>query len=501
MKEADETEHRPHEKGIMDTKFRSYHVVKGVKDLGVGCVAVSPLACIRLGVAEKDDMVVQIGYRLFRLASRSSLQDDVICIMAWDRKILGVELGESIALTGGSARGTGTRDQLPLKEVATLIVRRGEKDDSDDPPTAMISGKLMKELGLQVDTPVAVSGTAGGQRVHARIRIGARLTADDDVGLRKKLRDVLGVELGGDVILWVQRRERGRRDEEQQEAGDARITIASRSIVAMAVDAVVNAANERLRCGGGVDGAIHEAAGPRLRRACRKFRGCEVGQVKATKGFDLPARYILHTVGPQWETGTHNEHRLLAKCYRNTLALAVKKDVHVIAFPCISVGVYGFPIEDASVIALREIGAFLADNDLPKKVFLCLHTEEEKAIYQRLLAWSRARRDIEYAFFIHQAKKDTPNGEISLTRRGAKKLGADDGDKVTARSVSGKTVCRVAVEKTEYPIHRCRLNADTRKRLGVERGDLLQLSMVSRRQDEEATGNQGVGNEERTSDV
>jgi O-acetyl-ADP-ribose deacetylase (regulator of RNase III) len=165
-----------------------------------------------------------------------------------------------------------------------------------------------------------------------------------------------------------------------------RIELVRGDITLQKVDAIVNAANNSLLGGGGVDGAIHRAAGPHLLEECRWLHGCETGAAKITKGYDLPARWIIHTVGPVWRGGSHDEDRLLAACYRSCLQLAQEIKVRSIAFPSISTGAYGFPIKRASQIAVSEIRAHLEQNPLPETVVIVCFDAHTYQSYVRALS-------------------------------------------------------------------------------------------------------------------
>jgi O-acetyl-ADP-ribose deacetylase (regulator of RNase III) len=163
-----------------------------------------------------------------------------------------------------------------------------------------------------------------------------------------------------------------------------RIEIIQGDITLQKVNAIVNAANNSLLGGGGVDGAIHRAAGPGLLEECRKLHGCATGSAKITGGYDLPAAWVIHTVGPIWQGGNHDEDRLLADCYRNCLGLAKEKNLSSIAFPSISTGAYGFPVTRASRIAIDEITNFCSKNPIPQRVVIvCFDTHTYQA-YQQL---------------------------------------------------------------------------------------------------------------------
>jgi O-acetyl-ADP-ribose deacetylase len=161
---------------------------------------------------------------------------------------------------------------------------------------------------------------------------------------------------------------------------DKRIELLEADITTLKVDGIVNAANNSLLGGGGVDGAIHRAAGPELLVACRTLRGCATGEAKITKGYRLPARFVIHTVGPVWRDGNHGEAELLASCYRRCFELAAAHHLNTLAFPAISTGVYRFPKELAAEIAIRETRkALAARQDLEKVILVCFNAETRRA--------------------------------------------------------------------------------------------------------------------------
>ena len=166
---------------------------------------------------------------------------------------------------------------------------------------------------------------------------------------------------------------------------DSKIDIVRGDITKLDVDAIVNAANTTLLGGGGVDGAIHRNAGPELLAECRTLCGCKPGEAKLTRGYHLPARFVIHTVGPVWRGGQRGEPGTLANCYRNSLQLAVENEIKTIAFPAISCGAYGYPTPEAAQIALKTTRDFLATDESIEKVTFVLWDEDIYDAYRQLL--------------------------------------------------------------------------------------------------------------------
>lgn len=167
---------------------------------------------------------------------------------------------------------------------------------------------------------------------------------------------------------------------------DQRIEVIQGDITQINVDAIVNAANNQLSHGGGVCGAIHNAAGPDLEKECLKFDGCATGDAKVTKGYDLPASYVIHTVGPVWKGGDRNEPQLLASTYYNALKQANEVQANTVAFPAISCGIFGYPVEKAAEVAVKTVHDFLRQNALPSKVYFVCFSKQDKACFDKALA-------------------------------------------------------------------------------------------------------------------
>lgn len=166
---------------------------------------------------------------------------------------------------------------------------------------------------------------------------------------------------------------------------DKIIDLTEGDITTIEAEAIVNAANTSLLGGGGVDGAIHRAAGPGLLEECRRLGGCKTGEAKMTKGYNLRARYIIHTAGPVWRGGKSNEKSLLASCYQSCLTIANDNHINSVAFPGISTGIYGFPREEAAEIAVTETRKFLTNNDYPRKVIFVTFSGSDYEIYRKQL--------------------------------------------------------------------------------------------------------------------
>ena len=157
-------------------------------------------------------------------------------------------------------------------------------------------------------------------------------------------------------------------------------------ITTLDVDAIVNAANSSLLGGGGVDGAIHRAAGPELLEECRSLGGCDTGDAKITRGYKLPARFVIHTVGPVWQGGSNSEASLLASCYERSLSLALANDIHSIAFPSISTGVYGYPLQQAAPLAISSCREFIAQTQAKLDIVFCCFSAHDLSVYQAHLS-------------------------------------------------------------------------------------------------------------------
>lgn len=164
-----------------------------------------------------------------------------------------------------------------------------------------------------------------------------------------------------------------------------RIELHKGDITRFGTDAIVNAANRSLLGGGGVDGAIHRAAGPQLIEECRRLNGCEPGEAKITRGYNLPARHIIHTVGPVWRGGKNGEAETLAQCYRNSLKITKENNLHSVTFPAISTGAYGYPIEEAAKIAVTEAATFISKYNIPHKVLFTTFSQFDLDMYHEAL--------------------------------------------------------------------------------------------------------------------
>lgn len=189
----------------------------------------------------------------------------------------------------------------------------------------------------------------------------------------------------GHLIIWALIRHSGFGIRVYTFPMPERIKIVDGDITELDVDAIVNAANSSLLGGGGVDGAIHRAAGPKLLEECRKLGGCPTGEVRLTKGYDLPAKFVIHAVGPVWDGGGYGEDELLASCYRNALQTALNHKIRTLAFPAISTGIYGFPLKRATQIAVREVREFLDKHPEIDEVIFCCFDSRTAQVYQDAL--------------------------------------------------------------------------------------------------------------------
>ncbi len=170
-----------------------------------------------------------------------------------------------------------------------------------------------------------------------------------------------------------------------KESARGRLEVREGDITKLAVDAVVNAANTTLLGGGGVDGAIHRAAGPKLLEECRTIGGCPTGEARITGGYGLPARFVIHTVGPVYRDGRHGEPEKLASCYRESLRLAERNEIETLAFPCISTGAYRYPARDAAALAVATVAEWLEAHDLPRRGVFCCFGSQDAVLYRALL--------------------------------------------------------------------------------------------------------------------